>query len=234
MAKENLVVKQQRFIQELYEQKQYFNCISGTRKLLVYDHDPKNHPYYLSLINKFYFLGGQYQTVIQKIKQKKEMTFTDKMMLAQSYWQVGNYQQADQSLPSFDNLDQELSLVFKESKNLFAKRKKKSKGMAVFLASLAPGTGHIYAGEPWAGLISFLGVALPAIGSFFLFKKGERSLGCCLAFFSGTFYGGNIYSAYQTVFKKNRLAQKKIWSGLRSLLIDYDPFFKNSKELFPQ
>ena len=74
----------------------------------------------------------------------------------------------------------------------------KSPGCAAALSAVLPGLGQVYAGYPAEGLISLLSVAATAAGGFYMKDSGRTGLSYTLFFFSGLFYGGNIYGAYNS------------------------------------
>lgn len=69
-AADELVRRQKSFIRELYERRDYFNCIAETRRLLNTAPGLAERDAYLYFIEANYFLAGQYRTVIENSKSK--------------------------------------------------------------------------------------------------------------------------------------------------------------------
>lgn len=69
-AEDELVRKQKTFIRELYERRDYFNCIAETRRLLNSAPGLADRDAYLYFIEANYFMAGQYRTVIENSKSK--------------------------------------------------------------------------------------------------------------------------------------------------------------------
>jgi len=255
--------KQKHFIKDLYQQKRYFDLVGETRKLLIYDADQKKHEHYKYLINSFYFLGGQYQTVVNNLEENREtLDEQTKILLSQSLLFLNHSKEAlsilekvsyqkdsffnlnlfqrrvevSAALGDFKTFSLELDKKFflEESKRDDFKRLKinlskierinlKSTLGATTLSAIFPGAGHFYSGLYSAGIFSFLGVFVPASLSYFLYKKKEKELGACFAFFTASFYFGNIYSAYRSTQSKNLSLKKNFWEKISSYLEPYDP-----------
>ncbi len=106
------VNKQRRFINELYKNKRYFDCIAETTRLLGYirsDSDQKELNY---LIESCYFAGKQYKTVIShlqniKIPPEDKYSLSNLYLLSHSYLNIGFYDPAKSILYGFNyiNLD---------------------------------------------------------------------------------------------------------------------------------
>lgn len=88
----DFIVKQKRFINELFTKGRYFDCIAETRRLAGSDipAEEKNNLNYF--IESNYFLGGQYRTVISDI-DKKQISGDDfpyLILQSQSYLKLNN------------------------------------------------------------------------------------------------------------------------------------------------
>ncbi len=79
----------------------------------------------------------------------------------------------------------------------------KSQAVACVLSALVPGSGQIYAGKYWQGVLSFLSVAATVTGAYFAYEYGQKEIAYTLMVFSGVFYAGNIYGAYNAAMNKN-------------------------------
>jgi TM2 domain-containing membrane protein YozV len=86
----------------------------------------------------------------------------------------------------------------------------KSPGFAGLLSAVVPGLGQCYAGYPGEGIISLLSVAATAAGGLYMKDRGRRGTSYTMFFFSGLFYGGNIYSAYNAAeFRNSELLRSR-------------------------
>jgi len=96
--------------------------------------------------------------------------------------------------------------------------------LAAGFSALLPGAGQVYAGRRGDGVLSFLAVAGAGAASVLSFMYGYNDLGGMFAFFSGLFYGGNIYGAWNSARRSNR----DRWNGFRDRIREdhipsYDP-----------
>ncbi len=98
----------------------------------------------------------------------------------------------------------------REELEQYKKEGLKSPGYAGFLSAVVPGLGQCYAGYPGEGIISLLTVAATAAGGVYMKDKGRRGTSYTMFFFSGLFYGGNIYSAYNAAeFRNSELLRSR-------------------------
>ena len=74
------------------------------------------------------------------------------------------------------------------------------------MSALIPGSGKIYSGGIYERVLSFLSVASTLAGGLYLKKNGERNSSYTVFFFSGLFYTGNIYGAYNSALNFNDMA----------------------------
>ncbi len=74
---------------------------------------------------------------------------------------------------------------------------------AAAMSALIPGSGQIYSGGIYEGVLSFLAVASTLAGGLYLKKNGEKNSSYTVFFFSGLFYTGNIYGAYNSASRFN-------------------------------
>lgn len=84
----------------------------------------------------------------------------------------------------------------------------RSNAGAAVMSAIVPGAGQIYSGFFSAGVLSFLSVAATMAGGIYCHKKNEKGSAYTLFFFSGLFYAGNIYGAYNASLKANNSAFK--------------------------
>ena len=71
----------------------------------------------------------------------------------------------------------------------------KSVPLSVALSVFIPGAGQMYAGKYGHGVMSFIAVLATAAGAWYFYAR-DRNVSFTFMFFSGVFYVGNIYGAY--------------------------------------
>ncbi|MBN2041903.1 MAG: hypothetical protein JW864_17845 [Spirochaetes bacterium] len=244
-ADNDFLIKQKRFVHELFMRKKYFDCIAETRRLLQYDEHIKIKPDYLYLISTCYYLGGQYKTVIANIEGSEfvkpaKSGISMLFMLSHSYSALNDHKKGTQLLNNLkyinmnssertqllrnrimlhlklfsygeilqeiEKADQYLKDTFgrystddlKHSVNMYHELGLKSKWLSVSMSALLPGSGQIYSGRVMDGILSFLAVAGTAYGSYYCYRNNEKPLAFTLSFFTGLFYAGNLYGAYNS------------------------------------
>jgi len=100
------VPAQKRFVKELYESGDYFNCIAEARRLQYYSGSAENE----YLIYTCYYLAGQYYSVINGIHSEKNGG-TDglpfRLLVSQSYLEIGKYAESygAMGLPLYTGLE---------------------------------------------------------------------------------------------------------------------------------
>src|SRR4030042_1060064 len=86
----SFIFKQKRFVQELFFKKQYFDVVAETRRLIAADTDRENQKDYIFFIDINYFLGGQYQTVVRRMREiSGTLDHRQAILLSQSYMKLG-------------------------------------------------------------------------------------------------------------------------------------------------
>ncbi|MDY6969481.1 MAG: hypothetical protein SVR08_12625, partial [Spirochaetota bacterium] len=111
----NFILKQKKFISELYMDEQYFDCISETRRLLYYYPDIAYYNEYLYFIDANYFLGKQYRTVINNLKGSdnyNDLKLPYYILLSRSYHNLGLYKDSIRALKQIDYRDLEYTQRF--------------------------------------------------------------------------------------------------------------------------
>jgi hypothetical protein len=100
----------------------------------------------------------------------------------------------------------------------------KSKWLSAGMSAIVPGTGQMYSGRIMDGIISLISVAGTAYGAYYFYNKKEKPLAVTLTFFSGLFYSGNVYGAYNSAVNKNNELNKQ-FSGriIQKYNLKYDP-----------
>jgi hypothetical protein len=104
------IIKQKRFINELYNNKMYFDCIAETRRILDYKNSTSNQDELTYLIDTCYFFGGQYKTVISRLQNTRNISinkrkFPDLFLLSHSYLNIGYINLAKEILFNFNYSD---------------------------------------------------------------------------------------------------------------------------------
>ncbi len=100
-------------------------------------------------------------------------------------------------------------IQLQRSFNKFKRSGFKFPEISIALSAIIPGAGHIYSKRYIDGIISFAGIAATAGSAYYFLRKGDRGSGYTFAFFSVLFYGGNIYSAYNSANNYNRMLRRK-------------------------
>ncbi|MFC1670470.1 hypothetical protein ACFL20_08760 [Spirochaetota bacterium] len=107
----NLKIKQKKFVQSLFNERRYFDCISETRRLInlnAKDDAPHKYDFF---INVNYYYGHQYRSVIHNItkKNKDKYNLSDSILLSQSFLRLGMFSQAGYVLKDihYGNVDKE-------------------------------------------------------------------------------------------------------------------------------
>jgi hypothetical protein len=101
----DFISEQKNFIKNLYIQKDYFNTIAETRRLLNYSTGPTDQNKYLYFLLSNYYLGNQYKSVIFHIHKKNPEDFDSKLLLSLAYFQCGMYPKSLNLLQSIDTKD---------------------------------------------------------------------------------------------------------------------------------
>ncbi|MBN2401709.1 MAG: hypothetical protein JXN64_04860 [Spirochaetes bacterium] len=109
IKQDEFIIKQKRFVNELYQNKRYFDCIAETQRLLYYTDNKTNQDELIYFINACYFLGKQYKTVISRIDNLKKNTgilsLNNLFLYSRSYLNIGYYDISKKILYSLDYSD---------------------------------------------------------------------------------------------------------------------------------
>jgi hypothetical protein len=85
-----LLLKQKRFVKELFYQKRYFDAIAEMRRLIAFDPDIDNRADYAFFIDINYFLGGQYKSVVKLVSARAGvLEYPNGTLLSQAYLKLG-------------------------------------------------------------------------------------------------------------------------------------------------
>lgn len=106
---------------------------------------------------------------------------------------------------------------------LYSKEGLKSPTYAALMSAVIPGLGQCYAGYPVEGLISLLSVAAAAAGGVYMKEQEKKSISYTLFFFSGLFYAGNIYGAYNSAETANSEVLRGRYNSIVSQYGPYNP-----------
>jgi hypothetical protein len=110
LKQDEFINKQKRFINELYNNKKYFDCIAEARRLLEHKSSASGQDDLTYLIDTCYFYGGQYKTVISRLQNihnilKDEWKLPNLFLLSHSYLNTGYYDLAKKILYNFNYSD---------------------------------------------------------------------------------------------------------------------------------
>jgi hypothetical protein len=101
---------------------------------------------------------------------------------------------------------------------------RRSRTVSTALSALAPGLGQIWCGRYLEGLLSLLGVSLTAAGGAWLCAHDQRGAAGAAFFFSGLFYAGNLYGAYNSASDFNERYNRIYRDDMvRKYIPAYDP-----------
>jgi len=114
-------------------------------------------------------------------------------------------------------------IKLREELQLYSKDGSKSPTYAAVMSSIVPGLGQCYAGYPGEGIISLLSVAATVAGGLYMKDNGRKSFAYTLFFFSGLFYGGNIYGAYNSAEAGNLEIRRNRYRNITSQYGSYNP-----------
>lgn len=111
----------------------------------------------------------------------------------------------------------------REELQFYSKEGLKSSSFASAMSAVLPGLGQCYSGYPVEGIISLLSVAATAAGGFYMRDAGRKGFSYTLFCFSGLFYGGNIYGAYNTASAANNEIMKNRYRSINTKFGVYNP-----------
>ena len=220
--------KEINFIKELYHSERYFDCIAEIGKLQVTEKNfaeknPKLE--YFKYIN--YYLAEQYSTVIFNYRvdsSSDEMFYNSLLLISNSYFKKGMYHESYEIYKSELLLRDDMNFIkLREELELYNKAGLKYPAGSALMSAIIPGSGQVYSGYYMDGIISFLSVAASAAGGLYMYEKGKKGISYTLFFFSGLFYGGNIYSAYNAAERRNNNTLYDRYRSISSQYVQYNP-----------
>ncbi len=149
---------------------------------------------------------------------------------------LGKYDEAAQEIELQEKFFSSQNLRdFSSALSTFTKNPPRNACHAMLYSAVIPGAGQVYAGKYFDGLLSFAAVFLSGFGAWYYHKQGDASLRNFCAAFTGIFYLGNMYGAYNSASAANRLALKKRTDEIVNRFIPaYDPMrFTEIPEIAP-
>ncbi|MCL1865289.1 MAG: hypothetical protein FWF73_05700 [Spirochaetes bacterium] len=185
----------------------------------------------LFLISGSYFKKGMYHESCEILKDieynklPKDLVFTMFLRRVEPLTLLGDSANIkDEIYKSELLISDDLNFVkLREALELYNKAGLKSKECSAIMSAIIPGSGQIYSGYYIDGIISFLSVAACAAGGLYMYEKGHKGVSYTLFFFSGLFYGGNIYSAYNAAEKGNYKTLQDRYKSITSQYGQYNP-----------
>jgi TM2 domain-containing membrane protein YozV len=183
----------------------------------------------LLLISGSYFSKGMYYESYGMLRNFEYSEFPDKYRFTMFLRRVeplilsGDMEKIDKEIGEAGILleDEYNFTKLREELQQYREDGLKSPGYAALMSAVVPGLGQCYSGYPGEGLISFLSVVATAAGGFYLKDAGHKSSAYTCFFFSGLFYGGNIYGAYNSAGAANN---KVLLNRHRSVVSQYGSY----------
>lgn len=111
----------------------------------------------------------------------------------------------------------------REELQQYKKENLKSPGYAALMSAVIPGLGQCYTGNPGEGLISILSVSATAAGGVYMKSRDRKGFSYTMFFFSGVFYTGNVYGAYNSAEARNDELLQSRHSSVVSKYGSYNP-----------
>ncbi|MCL2156118.1 MAG: hypothetical protein FWH53_10675 [Leptospirales bacterium] len=185
----------------------------------------------LFLISGSYFKKDMYQESYEVLKNieynelPKELIFTMFLRRIEPLTLLGDRDNINNEIYKSDLLirDDLNFIKLREELELYNKESLKSSTCSALMSAIIPGSGQVYSGYYIDGIISFLSVAASAACGLYMYDKGHKGISYTLFFFSGLFYGGNIFSAYNAAEKRNNKILQDRYGNISSQYVQYNP-----------
>ena len=148
--------------------------------------------------------------------------------------ETGNYDLAIEETRQYRELFPESQGALTLSRDLekYRSLSAPSSWTALGLSALVPGAGQVYAGRWKDGLLSFAAVTLAAGATAFCFMHGQADLGWTSGFFTGLFYSGTLYGAWNSAAERTFSEKNRFNRGIRkSHIPSYEPGLYVRKDL---
>lgn len=88
------VVKQAAFVRKLFDEKKYFDCINESRRLLSFKNDKRSSDEIEFIIAASYYLGGQYNFVIDNYSSSCSGSFRYALLGSSSFYELNNHRES--------------------------------------------------------------------------------------------------------------------------------------------
>ena len=183
--------------------------------------------------NKNYNLSQVFSEYKSDMNIGNEKKFEYLKLLVKAELLTGNFQKAYSLTDEFYT-----SSEFNDSKQLWDDLKKysdvryRNPVVSSLLSAIVPGAGQIYSQKYFTGIISLLSVAACSAGGLYMYNKNEKGYAFTLFAFSGLFYAGNIYGAYNAAVNFNSASKNNFAkSVIDSNNLNFDPTKYYSSEI---
>ena len=210
------------YAQFLYQNGEYYRAITEYKRLSYFF--PES-PWVASSkiqIGRSYMAGGQlseaityWRSILSEKEVKEEAQSGIRILLGLSLLDYGQskpyrlrLKNVTQAIETFEQLDHQLTASeqingFLSDWNNQPPLEDKCPWLAGSMSALLPGSGSFYAGRKVEGTYAFFITALFMLATADSIKNDHQELGALFGFFSIAFYGGNIYTAVNSVHKYN-------------------------------
>jgi hypothetical protein len=228
----NMEKKQRAHAMDLFRKGKYFQCISETEKMTFYWKDESSDSRYL-ISSSYFLGGqyrtvcGRLTENFAALSEGRS-----RLLLSQSCMKLGDWRrgaeiaaslsyEGESALARYDVLIRRIEPLFylneysrlhDDATGLAALRSdlsrsggvpRRSRIISTALSALMPGRGQIWCERYLEGILSLLGVSLTAAGGAWLYGRDQRGAAGATFFFSGLFYAGNLYGAYNSALDFN-------------------------------
>lgn len=143
------------------------------------------------------------------------------------YIKSARYNRALEEISSYRNATQKQKLLITMEQDMKRYRVlfRKSETIAILMSAMVPGSGQVFSGRYLDGIISFAAIAATAVGAYHLHQNGKNGFAFTLGFFSGLFYAGNIFGAYNAASSFNKKAETDYQQEMiKKYSPQYNPF----------
>jgi TM2 domain-containing membrane protein YozV len=185
----------------------------------------------LLLLSGSYFKKGMYFESYEMLRNFEYSELPDKYIFTMFLRRVeplilsGEMEKIDKEIGEAGILleDEYNFTKLRDELQLYSKDGLKSPTYAALMSAVIPGLGQCYSGYPAEGLISLLSVAAAAAGGVYMKEQDKKGISYTLFFFSGLFYAGNIYGAYNSAETANSGVLRSRYNSIVSQYGPYNP-----------
>lgn len=225
IAAENMSIGDQEimnYAQFLYRNGEYYRAITEYKRLSYFFPESPWAEDSKIQIGRSYMAGGELNEAImywRLMLSEKELEQTSqskiRLLLGLSLLDQGQTKpyrlrlnNIAQSIETFEELDEKVLMSeqiseFLSELKIQPQPEYKSPWLAGSMSALIPGSGSFYAGQKTEGTYAFFITTLFMLAAADSIKEENQELGVLFGFFSIAFYGGNIYTAVNSVHKYN-------------------------------